>query len=376
MFVYCTEVLHLSEAEAYLRIAVARAARSRPVLLEMLGDGRLHLSGIAKLASHLTESNRDEFLSRAAHKSKRQIEELIAELRPKPDVPTSIRKLPENPRRTPPTPPPTPPTELRPDRVAPPAPAPRQPGKPIEPLSPARYKIQFTADAELRAKLERLQALTDKKDLADVIDQAVTEKLARLEARRYGRTESPRQTVDQARTLPNSRTVPAPVKRAVWKRDEGRCTFVDEHGRRCKERTRLEFHHRQPFGKGGDHSVDNLALLCRAHNGYVAELDYGKEKMAKYLGSANRVSESGPVYGLPAIIPRPPPELFGYVDRASYVGRVRALQGVESAPFSGDERTLVKRELPAALKAHQDRATKRSPDIGAWSRASGNLIGR
>ena len=54
MFVYCTEVLHLSEHEAYLRIAAARAAREHPVLLAMLGDGRLHLSGIAKLAPHLT----------------------------------------------------------------------------------------------------------------------------------------------------------------------------------------------------------------------------------------------------------------------------------------------------------------------------------
>lgn len=147
----------------------------------------------------------------------------------------------------------------------------------------------------------------DKNDLAEVIDQAVTEKLARLEARRYGRTEKPRQTVDETNASPDSRYVAAPVKRAVWERDEGRCTFVDGHGRRCKERAQLELHHRQPFGKGGDHSVDNLALLCRAHNAYVAELDYGKEKMAKYLGSANRVSEPRPVYGLPFVIPRPPP---------------------------------------------------------------------
>ncbi len=40
MFAYCTEVLHLSEAEAYLRITVARASREHPVLLEMLADGR------------------------------------------------------------------------------------------------------------------------------------------------------------------------------------------------------------------------------------------------------------------------------------------------------------------------------------------------
>ena len=54
MFVYCTEVLHLSGAEAYLRITVARAARKHPVLLTLLEDGRLHLTGVALLAPHLT----------------------------------------------------------------------------------------------------------------------------------------------------------------------------------------------------------------------------------------------------------------------------------------------------------------------------------
>src|SRR5215470_15452014 len=76
MFAYCTEILHLSEAEAYLRITVARASRVHPVLLAMLGGGRLHLSGIAKLAPHLTVANRDSVLARAAHRSKREIEDL------------------------------------------------------------------------------------------------------------------------------------------------------------------------------------------------------------------------------------------------------------------------------------------------------------
>jgi hypothetical protein len=78
MFAYCTEILRLSEAEAYLRIAVARAARAHPKLHEMLADGRLHLSGVERLAPHLTVDNRDGVLSQAAHKTKRQIEELVA----------------------------------------------------------------------------------------------------------------------------------------------------------------------------------------------------------------------------------------------------------------------------------------------------------
>ena len=76
---------------------VARASRRHPVLLTMLGDGRMHLSGIAELARHLTESNRDELLTRATHKTKDAIKELVAEIAPKPDVPPVIRKLPKRP---------------------------------------------------------------------------------------------------------------------------------------------------------------------------------------------------------------------------------------------------------------------------------------
>jgi hypothetical protein len=42
-------------------------------------------------------------------------------------------------------------------------------------------------------------------------------------------------------------------------RDGGRCRYVDARGR-CTERHGLEFHHRHPYGLGGDHSVDNVAL--------------------------------------------------------------------------------------------------------------------
>src|SRR4029453_18233129 len=97
MFVYCRDVLHLSEAEAQLRILVARAAREHPMLLTMLADGRLHLSGIAKLAPSLTAENRDALIFRAVHRSKREIEELVAEVGPRPDVPSGIRKLPDRP---------------------------------------------------------------------------------------------------------------------------------------------------------------------------------------------------------------------------------------------------------------------------------------
>jgi hypothetical protein len=97
MFVYATHVLNLAEGEAFRRIRVARASRRHPILLEMLADGRLHVSGIALLVPFLTPQNRDQLLSLAVHKTKREIEKLIAELNPRPDAPSVMRKLPERP---------------------------------------------------------------------------------------------------------------------------------------------------------------------------------------------------------------------------------------------------------------------------------------
>ena len=351
MFAYCTERLHLSEAEAYLRIAAARASREHPVLLAMLADGRLHLTAIAKLAPHLTPENREGLLARATHKTKREVEELLAELSPRPDAPALIRKRPERRAIGTPTPAPrqsldpiatsafelrpdgvvspttelrldgvettklplipdrlpSPGAELRPDGVDTPGFAPRperaeaspSPAT-VQPLAPGRYKIQFTASAELRDKLERLQALMRSSvpdgDIAAIIEDAVTEKLERLEARRFARTKAPHEGPSETQTRPTSRHIPAAVRRAVHERDGGRCRFVDEQGRRCTARDALEFHHRHPFGLGGDHSPEGISLLCRAHNRFLAEVDYGRSTMARH----QRPSTGPPRPGLPA----------------------------------------------------------------------------
>ena len=338
MFVYCTDVLHLSESEAYLRIAATRAARRHPQLLVMLGDGRLHLSAIAKLAPHLTPENCDALLHRATHASKRRIEELVAEIAPRPDVPSLLRRLPERdvrrpaPDQWPSTQPAVTPqpegvaaagirlrdgAELRPDGVAAPVSAraaaealepalslapsrvdPLEPSRAatrpvMEPLAPSRYKVQFTATADLRDKLERLQALLlaelPDADLAAVIDRAVTQTLQRLEARRYARTRSPRAAAAGAAPAsatsgrqipPAGRHIPAAVRRAVFQRDGGRCHYRDDAGRRCPERHRLEYHHVHPFAMGGGHTADNVRLMCRTHNLYLAEHDFGPGAIA------------------------------------------------------------------------------------------------
>jgi hypothetical protein len=86
----------------------------------------------------------------------------------------------------------------------------------LQPIARARYRVQFTASEALRGKLERLQALLPGSDLATVVEQAVTEKLERLEARRFGRTKALRKALAQADTSAGPRSIPAPVRRAVY----------------------------------------------------------------------------------------------------------------------------------------------------------------
>ena len=118
LFTYCTQVLHLSEHAAYGRIEAARAARKWPAILELLADGSVHLTAIGLLAPHLTAENHQQVLAAARHKSKREVEEIVASLRPQPPVPASVRRLPA-PKALVAGPPPAPPapTSVRPLRL-------------------------------------------------------------------------------------------------------------------------------------------------------------------------------------------------------------------------------------------------------------------
>ena len=64
------------------------------MILERLVEGAVNLTTIGLLAPLLTAQNQMEILDAARHKSKRDIEHLVVQMRPGPDAPTVIRKLP------------------------------------------------------------------------------------------------------------------------------------------------------------------------------------------------------------------------------------------------------------------------------------------
>jgi hypothetical protein len=278
LFTYCTQALHLAEGAAYNRIEAARAAQRFPAILTALEDGAVTLTTVRLIAPHLTSANHQDLLVRARHKGKREVEALVASLRPLPSVPSTIRELPE-PRQVPTD---TNPVVLTSTTATPGppvmTPAIRMASRPMEtPLAPERYKLQITISSETHAKLRRVQELgrhvIPSGDPAEIFDRALTLLLQDLERRRCAAVTSPRAT---STTEGGSRHIPAPVKREVWRRDEGRCAYIGREGR-CTERGFLEFHHVQPYAAGGAATTANIELRCRAHNAYEASMFFGRE---------------------------------------------------------------------------------------------------
>ena len=176
LFSYCVERLGMAEGAAYKRVWAARVGRRFPLVLEMIGAGAIHLTGVHLLARHLTEENHVELLGRAAGKTKREIERLVAEIAPRPDVPSRVAALPVRSLRSTST------SQLpvAGDCSVPPpataagavggahgeghvpggAPGPTAIERPlIEPLAPRRYQVRVTVGEEAHAALRQLQDL-------------------------------------------------------------------------------------------------------------------------------------------------------------------------------------------------------------------------
>jgi hypothetical protein len=251
LFSYCTGVLRLAEYSASNRIEAARACRRFPLVLERLLEGAVNLGTLRLLAPHLEQDNHAPLLEAARGRSRRQVEAMVASLSPVPDIPASVQKLPP----------------------------PERPGAPrptVAPLAADRYKVQFTVGPATNEKLRLAQDLLRREipngDPGAIFDRALTLLLEDVARTKLAETTKPR----PARTGdPQSRHVPAHVKRAVWLRDSGRCAFVAESGQRCEARAFLEFHHVDPFGHGGETTLENLSLRCSAHNAHEADRVFG-----------------------------------------------------------------------------------------------------
>ncbi len=316
LFRYCVDALHMSGDMAYKRIQVARASRRFPQLLERIAEGRLHLTGARLLAPHLTRLNVDELLASAVHRTTAEILVLLAERFPQPDVPTriepvtaqasaiatpaaaavSIEAAPDGIAIAPPA---EPESEAAAELVLRPVVPSTPPESPrsmeplcvfpkVEPLSPGRHMVQVTVDQETHDLLRYAQALLSDAvpggDVPEVLKRALRSLVDHLERRKFGNGARLRSVTD-----PKDPRHTSPADRCeVFVRDEGACTWVSDDGHRCGSRTRLRFHHKIPFAKGGPNTAANLTLHCAPHDQLEAERAYGEAFVQGKIETARR----------------------------------------------------------------------------------------
>lgn len=300
LFAYCTEALGFCKSSAGRRIAAARLCRQYPEAFVRVAKGELQLSVLCLLRPHLNADNAAELFDACRRKSYEQVDELLAARFPKPDVRDLIRRFPVPTERAPDmgskSDAPSPAqgsdsSDVRPAPVPPsrePVPQSVRPGQ-VKPLATDRFSVHFTADAEFRELLEEVRVLLShaqpKCDLHVVMKRGLESLRTELLKKRFAvgrKPRLPRASIahangEEATASKQTRCVPAAVTREVYTRDEGRCTFCADDGRRCAERRLLQLDHVIPHAAGGEPTVENLRLRCRAHNLHTARLYFGAE---------------------------------------------------------------------------------------------------
>ncbi|GAO04385.1 hypothetical protein PSR1_03279 [Anaeromyxobacter sp. PSR-1] len=113
----------------------------------------------------------------------------------------------------------------------------------------------------------------------DVLEAAL-DLLLSERSRRKGLTAKPRKNVRPSRRD----HIPAHVRREVWERDGGRCTFVLASGEPCGSTHQLELDHVVPRALGGASTVENLRIRCRGHNLEEARRVLGDALVDAYAG--------------------------------------------------------------------------------------------
>jgi hypothetical protein len=260
---YLRERLGMSEAGAGRRIKAAKIVLLAPKAYELLREKKVSLSILELLSEVATKENVENLLSLAEGKSMREIRFLVGALKPQP---------------------------LEKDRL-----------EPIvvkltegsEEVMREMVKLFAIISREVCERLEALKVqLSSKYPTGAMITQLLTELLDRWDDVERQREERlfrrDRKREEVGAPLPSSETsyIPKAVERAVSERDECRCSYVSRDGNRCSEVWALKKDHVIPLARGGQGTVTNTRLLCRAHNRLVAEQLFGKEFMGRKIEEA------------------------------------------------------------------------------------------
>jgi hypothetical protein len=216
----------------------------------------------------------------------------------------------------------------------------------VQPLSPERYRVQLTASAELKRKLELARDLLrhalPSGDLPAIVERALDLLIEHTLKRRFGvvpaaKPRGPSQAkknrsgvaseripaarandadtdvaepIEPAPPVKRSRYIPNDVRRAVAGRDGTRCGWRGPDGTRCNSRAWLEHDHALPYGLGGASDATNIRDVCRSHNRLAAERTYGRDTIARIIARRRARRSSRVATDIPDPEPDAPPPTF------------------------------------------------------------------
>ncbi|MDB4942502.1 MAG: hypothetical protein JWP97_2036 [Labilithrix sp.] len=275
LYEFCRRVLEMSTAGAFRRVIAVKLARRFPRLLQELSANRITLSTMVLLDGHVTGQNFDALLDAVACKTTAEVEALLLERRPKPDVPARVSRVEEQ-------------APLLSSVGS--AGVPMPGNATLQPLGEERYALQVTISKRLHEQIELARDLLGHRhpdrDLAAALEQAFELLVAKLRKERLGDAARPRTTSRTAKASGVSRA----SLREVVARDGIGCTYRDAAGNVCGSRVRLEVDHVEARALGGRNVPDNLRIYCRAHNQLHAVEDFGEERVARRIREQRRVA--------------------------------------------------------------------------------------
>jgi hypothetical protein len=294
LFAYCMTELGYSEGGTHRRISAMRLLREVPEYEAKLEEGKVSVATLSQVQSFLTQEKRQngksysseeklEILAKVEGKSTQQTERVLATISP----------------------------QLRREEK-------------VRAINETETEIRFVVKKELMEKIDHLKNLLGGKrkiqDFAGLLEELVDMGIQKLDPQRkktdrQSRPSNDREVVNVSESsLPlvevalsevssrdvscselasagemrigekkATRYIPVTVKREVWKRDGGRCTFVDaKSGRRCGSQHALQWEHVVPYARGGQSTFENIKLLCQAHNQYAAIQAFGLSQMQRF----------------------------------------------------------------------------------------------
>lgn len=254
LFDYLVKAIGYSEGAAQRRIDAARLFREAPQLSSQIQSGQISLSQVSLVQKAIrqvskttkqkvTSQDKQTILKMISKKNHHQTQKTVAEFFDLPIL--QIQK------------------------------------QVIQADSSVRLELTFSQ--EQYEKLQKAKSLLSNSvpsgDLAQVIehlsDRILRKNAGRVSSEKNTLSNAGKPTATMAVKSPQSKTVPAKIRKQVFE-TQGGCQFKNaQTNQKCGGRWQLQIDHIQPRWAGGTHQPENLRILCGKHNRLVYQQQAG-----------------------------------------------------------------------------------------------------